>query len=177
MTFPTQIPSTQFDTARARTAQARPTRARLDQLVRVLEDHADLPDLLDLAPSLEAGATERAFHLLEETDEHQAWLISWPAGARTGWHDHGSAAGAFTVLRGQLVEQNWSGGLKLAQVTSSSIRIHGAGHVHDVQNRSGEPAVSLHVYAGRLDAMNHYEFLGDRIQLTGAEPGRGPHAG
>ncbi|HSX68728.1 cysteine dioxygenase family protein [Nocardioides sp.] len=172
MTFSTHTPSSQFDTARARTAQGRPTRARLDHLVRVLEEHAELPELLAFAPELEEGASERAFHLLDETVEHQVWLISWPAGASTGWHDHGTAAGAFTVLRGRLVEQNWSGGLKLAQVTSSTIRVHGAGHVHDVQNRSGEAAVSLHVYGGRLDAMNHYEFLGDRIRLLGAEPGR-----
>jgi len=172
MTFPTQSPSAQFDTARTRTAYGRPTRARLDHLVRVLEEHAEIPELLAFAPELEEGATARAFHLLEETDQHQAWLISWPAGASTGWHDHGTAAGAFTVLRGRLGEQNWGGGLQLAQVTSSSIRVHGAGHVHDVQNRSGEPAVSLHVYGGRLDAMNRYEFLGDRIRLIGAEPGR-----
>ncbi len=172
MTFPAQSTSAQFDGARARTSSGRPTRTRLDHLVRVLEEHADLPELLAFAPELDDGATERAFHLLEETDEHQAWLIAWPAGASTGWHDHGTAAGAFTVLRGRLVEQNWSGGLKLAQVTSSTIRVHGAGHVHDVQNRSGEVAVSLHVYGGRLDAMNHYEFLGDRVRLVSAEPGR-----
>ena len=171
MTFPAQSTSAQF-AARARASHGRPARTRLDHLVRVLEEHADLPELLAFAPELEEGATERAFHLLEETDEHQAWLISWPAGASTGWHDHGTAAGAFTVLRGRLVEQNWSGGLKLAPVTSSTIRVHGAGHVHDVQNRSGEPAVSLHVYGGRLDAMNHYEFLGDRVRLVSAEPGR-----
>lgn len=172
MALSTSTASSQFDAARARTAQGRPTRARLDHLVRVLEEHAELPELLAFAPELADGATERAFHLLEETDEHQAWLISWPAGASTGWHDHGTASGAFTVLRGRLVEQNWGGGLKLAQVTSSTIRVHGAGHVHDVQNRDDEVAVSLHVYGGRLDAMNHYEFLGDRIRLVGAESGR-----
>lgn len=168
----TQSPSAQLDTTHARTSEGRPTRTRLDHLVRVLESHADIPDLLELAPRLEDGATERAFYLLEETDEHQAWLITWPAGASTGWHDHGTAAGAFTVLDGRLVEQNWGGGLQLAHVTSSTIRVHGAGHVHDVLNRSGEPAVSLHVYGDRLDAMNHYEFLGDRIRLKSAEPGR-----
>ncbi|MDO7868768.1 cysteine dioxygenase [Nocardioides jiangxiensis] len=171
MTLPLPT-SQQFRAAQARTAQGRPTRARLDHLVRVIEDNADRADLLELVPVLEPGATERAFVLVEETDEHQLWLITWPAGASTGWHDHGSAAGAFTVLEGRLVEQNWSGGLKLAQVTSNSIRVHGAGHVHDVQNRSGEQVVSLHAYGARLDAMNHYEFLGDRIRLISAETGR-----
>jgi hypothetical protein len=84
MTFPTQSPSSQFDTARTRTSYGRPTRARLDQLIRVLEEHAEIPELLAFAPELEEGATGRAFHLLEETDEHQAWLISWRRGVARG---------------------------------------------------------------------------------------------
>jgi quercetin dioxygenase-like cupin family protein len=171
MSLPAQShPSSQFRAAQARSTHV--PRARLEHLVRVIEDHADRTDLLDLAPRLEEGATDRAFHLVEESEEHQLWLITWPAGASTGWHDHGSAAGAFTVLEGRLVEQNWGGGLQLAQVSSNTIRVHGAGHVHDVQNRSGETVVSLHAYGARLDAMNHYEFLGDRIRLISAESGR-----
>jgi predicted metal-dependent enzyme (double-stranded beta helix superfamily) len=165
-------PSDQFRAARTRTAQGRPTRVHLEQLVRQIEVHADRDDLLDLLPPPNDDATERTFHLVEESEEHQLWPIQWPAGASTGWHDHGTAAGAFTVLRGRLVEQNWAGGLKLASVTSNTIRVHGAGHVHDVQNRSGETVLSLHAYGARLDAMNHYEFLGDRIRLVAAEPGR-----
>lgn len=156
-------------TPRPRSTAVRP---RLDHLVRVIEDHAGRDDLVGLAPEPPAGTTERTFHLVEETDQHQLWVIAWPPGARTGWHDHGSAAGAFTVLRGRLVEHNWSGGLRLADVTDSTIRIHGAGHIHDVQNRSDEIVHSLHAYGARLDAMNHYEFLGDRIRLRSAERGR-----
>lgn len=159
-------------TARSRPLQGRLTRARLEHLVRLIEDHADRKDLLHLLPAPGPDDTERSFHLVEESDDHQLWLIQWPAGAGTGWHDHGTAAGAFTVLRGRLVEQNWGGGLKLASVTPSTIRVHGAGHVHDVQNRSDEPVLSLHAYGARLDAMNHYEFLGDRIRLISAESGR-----
>lgn len=161
-----------FLTARSRPLQGRPTRARLEHLVRLIEDHADRKDLDRILPAPAPDATERSFHLLDESDEHQLWLIQWPAGASTGWHDHGTAASAFTVLRGRLVEQNWGGGLKLASVTPRTIRVHGAGHVHDVQNRSGETVLSLHAYGARLDAMNHYEFLGDRIRLISAESGR-----
>ncbi len=165
-------PSSQFRAAQARTGQVASGRTRLEVLVRVIEDHADRTDLVDLLPAPPTGSTERTFHLVEESDDHQLWVIAWPPGARTGWHDHGTAAGAFTVLRGKLVEHNWGGGLRLADVTSSTIRIHGAGHVHDVQNRSDEVVYSLHAYGDRLDAMNHYEFLGDRIRLISAEPGR-----
>ena len=45
-------------------------------------------------------------HLLS-TDDLQLWLITWPSGASTGWHDHGTASGAFITLRGELVEHTW----------------------------------------------------------------------
>lgn len=141
----------------------------LTSLAEILREHADDPDLLELLPE---PTDEREFLLLEESADHQVWLISWPPGARAGWHDHGTAAGAWTVLKGKLREQNWLGGLSLADVTHNTIRLYAAGHVHDVQNRTDEWALSLHVYSPRLDAMNHYEFLGDRIRLYSAEPGR-----
>ncbi len=37
------------------------------------------------------------------------WLITWPVGSSTGWHDHGSASGAFVVLQGSLTEYVWTG--------------------------------------------------------------------
>lgn len=165
-------PSPQFRAAQARSGQVPSARPRLEPLVRLIEDHADRTDLIQAVPVPPAGSTDRVFHLVDESAEHQLWVIAWPPGASTGWHDHGTAAGAFTVLRGKLVEHNWGGGLRLADVTTNTIRVHGAGHVHDVQNRTDEVVYSLHAYGDRLDAMHHYEFLGDRIRLISAEPGR-----
>jgi quercetin dioxygenase-like cupin family protein len=138
-------------------------------LLEALRDHADDPVLYEL---LDEPTTEREFFLLQQNEDYQLWLISWPPGSSTGWHDHGSAAGAYTVLTGSLVEQQFDGGLQLADVGPGDARAYAAGLVHNVQNRSGESVLSLHAYSPRLDAMNRYEFRGDRVQLIAAESGR-----
>ena len=138
-------------------------------LLEALRDHADDPVLYEL---LDEPSEEREFFLLQQNEDYQLWLISWPPGARTGWHDHGSAAGAYTVLTGHLVEYAFDGALQLADVGPGDARAYAAGHVHDVRNSSDEPVLSLHAYSPRLDAMNRYDFRGDRVELIAAEPGR-----
>jgi hypothetical protein len=49
-------------------------------------------------------AMARSWVRLCATDEFDAWLISWPPGGAVEFHDHGSSAGAFVVVRGSLVE-------------------------------------------------------------------------
>ena len=77
------------------------------QTVQARATDPDLPRLLDPAPN------ERAWQRLSSTEDVELWLIAWPPGASTDWHDHGVAAGAFTVLCGQLVEHTFRGGLQL----------------------------------------------------------------
>jgi predicted metal-dependent enzyme (double-stranded beta helix superfamily) len=138
-------------------------------LLEALRDFAADPDLLDL---IEAPAAGREFLLLQRTDELEVWLIAWAPGAETGYHDHGSAAGAHAVLDGALVEYNVDGGLQLADLVVGEARAYAAGHVHHVRNLSQHAAISIHAYSPRLDAMNHYDFRGDRLVLASAEPGR-----
>ena len=45
-------------------------------------------------------------------DDHEVWLLSWLPGQRTGFHDHGESAGAFTVARGALRERTAPGGAR-----------------------------------------------------------------
>jgi quercetin dioxygenase-like cupin family protein len=151
------------------TPAARTSPLAILPLLEALRDHADDPVLYEL---LDEPSDEREFFLLQQNEDYQLWLISWPPGSSTGWHDHGSAAGAYTVLAGSLVEQQWEGSLQLAAVGPGDARAYAAGHVHDVKNRSDAPALSLHAYSPRLDAMNRYVFRGDRIELIGADPGR-----
>ncbi|MDH2413575.1 cysteine dioxygenase family protein [Nocardioides sp. CER19] len=140
-------------------------------LLEALRDHADDPDLHGL---LDPPAEGRTFYLLTRTDDLELWLIAWAPGASTGYHDHGTATGAHTVLEGALVEHSFDGGLQLVDATPGDARAYAAGRVHDMRNPGSEPALSLHAYSPRLDAMNHYRFLGDRMALIGAEPGRSP---
>ena len=135
-------------------------------LLETLRDHADDPDLLEL---LDLNATERSWTRLLVTDDIELWLISWPPGARTDWHDHGTAAGAFTVLQGSLLEHSWAGALQLLDLGPGDARAFAAGHAHDVRNVSDEPALSLHAYSPRLSTMTRYRFHGDRLEVLGVE--------
>ena len=144
------------------------TALAIQPLLDAIRTHADD----ELLARVQVPDTGREFHLLRRDDKVEVWLIAWSPGASTGFHDHGTATTAFTVLTGSLVEHNWLGGLQIADVGPGDARAHDAGHVHDVRNVGSRPAISLHAYAPRLDAMHHYHFRGDRISLIGAEPGR-----
>ena len=135
-------------------------------LLETLRDRAVDPDLLH---RLDHHPTERSWLQLPSTDDLALWLIAWPPGSGTDWHDHGSASGAFTVLRGSLMEYSWQGALQLHDMRAGHSRAFAAGHIHDVRNTSAEPALSLHAYSPRLETMTRYRFLGDRLEVLGVE--------
>lgn len=135
-------------------------------LLELLRDHADDPDLHEL---LDPDVPERRWFEILTTDDLQLWLIHWPPGSGTGWHDHGTASGAFTILRGGLVEHAWQGALQLTDLGPGDARAFASGHVHDVRNTGDEPALSLHAYSPRLVTMTRYEFRGDRVRVIGVE--------
>jgi quercetin dioxygenase-like cupin family protein len=135
-------------------------------LLETLRDHAEDPDLFH---ALDHHPAERSWRRLLARDDLELWLITWPSGSETGWHDHGSAAGAFTVLRGSLVEHAWDGSLRLRDLGPGDTRSFAASHIHDVRNTSQEPAVSLHAYSPRLETMTRYRFLGNRVEALGVE--------
>ncbi|PUA83070.1 cysteine dioxygenase [Nocardioides currus] len=95
--------------------------------------------------------------------------MTWPVGTSTGWHDHGSASGAFTTLQGSLTEYTWNGSIHARTLQQGNGRHFDASHIHDVVNEGNEPAVSLHAYSPRLPAMTRYELLGGRLVATGVE--------
>ena len=82
-TFPSPAPVRQRATSR--TARA--------ALAQYLSSHDPLA-LVDLS------VPERTWVRVEHGADADIWLITWPAGSSTGWHDHGTAAGAFVVLEG-----------------------------------------------------------------------------
>jgi hypothetical protein len=151
-------------------AGAAPTSAHRDPalapLLDALRHHAGDPELTALS---NPGATHRSWRRLQSTDELELWLISWPSGTSTDWHDHGSSIGAFTVIRGSLVEHSWDGALRLRDLGPGEVRAFGGRHIHDVRNPSTAPALSLHAYAPRLDTMTRYRFFGDRVEVVAVE--------
>lgn len=110
---------------------------------------------------------ERWFHQLNVDPGHDVWLISWLPGQRTGFHDHGDARGAFTVVQGTLTETTVHGGPR--QFHAGKARGFGYDHIHDVANLGLEPAVSIHAYAPELTAMTKYELEGQVLRVVSSE--------
>ena len=94
-------------------------------------------------------AVERWRLALAVTDEVEVWLLTWAPGQGTGSHDHGGAAGAYTVLHGELTE-TWPdrrGRTKRAVRPAGSSASYGPDRDHVVQNRGTMEAISVHAYS------------------------------
>jgi hypothetical protein len=97
---------------------------------------------------------------LARDDSREIWLLSWLPGQGTGFHDHGSSAGAFVVVQGALQERAAPGGRPDEHgkaVPDGAVRSFGPGYVHDVMNTSPRPAVSIHAYSPPLRIMRRFE--------------------
>lgn len=113
------------------------------------------------AHQLRYDPDQRWVGLLERTDEHEAWLLSWLPGQQTELHDHGGATGAFTVVSGTLTEQVVrTAGTRPVQALNSlsagQSRVFGPDYVHQVRNEGPDPAVSIHVYRPVRSTMRLY---------------------
>src|SRR5450755_2911061 len=100
--------------------------ANVSPFIRISEPHEDLGSTAamlrwagafaataDLAELLPIGIT-RSWISLPNPAGWDAWLIAWPAGSDTGWHDHQGAAGVFYVAQGVLTEFSLAGGRSAA---------------------------------------------------------------
>lgn len=140
------------------------------QLLRVARLVAADPELPALLPARPEDPGGRRWHQLAGTDHLQLWLIEWPPGASTGFHDHGGSQGAFTVVRGALTERQVARGDDLTRVRREGEgRAFGANHVHDVVNEGEGAALSIHAYSPRLDQMTHFDLADGRLVPSGVE--------
>ena len=104
----------------------------------------------------------------------QVWLLSWLPDQGTPLHDHGTSAGAFSVVRGTLTERVVSAGRSgvhesTDELSIGRVRHFGPHYVHQVTNTGPEAAVSVHVYTPRLAWMNTYRIDGPALVRTGTE--------
>ncbi|RYJ19848.1 hypothetical protein CU044_7695 [Streptomyces sp. L-9-10] len=158
---------------------AGPTPAELLDFVRRSAADAELVSSLPLDPE------GRTWIRLNGPAGSEAWLIGWPPGTGTGWHDHGGSHGAFATASGTLKEdslaarlptEGWKT-LELAegvdrerQLTAGEGRAFGRHHVHEVRNESGaEHAVSVHAYYPPLPLMRRYSRTGAVLRLEQVE--------
>ncbi|MGW1885391.1 cysteine dioxygenase [Streptomyces sp. NPDC001970] len=162
-----------------RTENAAPTAADLLDFVRRTAADPELTGSLPLDPE------GRTWVRLEGPGGSEAWLISWPPGTGTGWHDHAESAGAFATASGELKENSlavrlpadgWRT-LELAEGVDRERRL-GAGqgrafgqhHVHEVLNESAtEHAISVHAYYPPLPLIRRFSRSGAVLRLEQVE--------
>ncbi|WP_434597364.1 cysteine dioxygenase [Streptomyces sp. A5-4] len=160
-------------------APAGPSAAELLAFVRRTAADASLVASLPLDPE------GRTWVRLDGPYGSEAWLIGWPPGSGTGWHDHGGSHGAFAAAGGSLREESLAARLptegwktlELAddvdrerRLTTGEGRAFGAHHVHQVLNESpGEHAISVHAYYPPLPMMRRYSRTGAVLRLEHVE--------
>ncbi|MGK5629394.1 cysteine dioxygenase [Streptomyces sp. URMC 123] len=139
----------------------------------------------ELVAALPLDPEGRTWARLDGPAGSEAWLIGWPPGTGTGWHDHGGSHGAFATAAGELMEhslavrlptEGWRS-LELAEgvdrrrrLTAGRGRSFGPHHVHEVINPSQElHAVSVHAYYPPLPLMRRYSRSGPVLRLEEIE--------
>ncbi|MEU7554412.1 cysteine dioxygenase [Streptomyces sp. NPDC044571] len=150
----------------------------LDFALRTAAD----PAVVDSLPLDPQG---RTWIRLEGPGGSEAWVIGWPPGTGTGWHDHAESQGAFATARGRLTERSlavrlpsegWRS-LELAPEVDRSRsleagrgRAFGEHHVHEVLNESpDEHAVSVHAYYPPLPLIRRFSRTGQVLTLEHVE--------
>jgi predicted metal-dependent enzyme (double-stranded beta helix superfamily) len=137
-----------------------------------------------LRAELPLHPTERTWVRLNGPGGSEAWIIAWPPGSETGWHDHGGSSGAFVTASGELSElslamplptSGWRS-LELEEgmdrrraLPSGRGRAFGPHHVHQVVNTSTDYAVSVHVYHPPLPQLRRYERNGNVLSVAAVE--------
>ena len=163
----------------ARSVSAGPTAAELlDFVRRAAEDTA-------LIASLPLDPEGRTWVRLDGPRGSEAWLIGWPPGTGTGWHDHADSVGAFTTASGTLKEHSlavrlptdgWKtlelndGVDREQELAAGQGRAFGQNHVHEVLNESDSVhAVSVHAYYPPLPRIRRFSRTGAVLRLEQTE--------
>ncbi|MEU8674991.1 cysteine dioxygenase [Streptomyces sp. NPDC048560] len=156
-----------------------PDAAQLLAFVRRTAEDAALVASLPLDPE------GRTWIRLDGPGGSEAWLIGWPPGTGTGWHDHADSIGAFTTAVGTLKEHSLAARLptdgwktlelsedvdRTRRLTAGRGRSFGRHHVHEVLNESTDThAVSVHAYYPPLPRIRRYSRTGAVLRLEQIE--------
>ncbi|MFE0102690.1 cysteine dioxygenase [Streptomyces sp. NPDC059009] len=180
-TAATSAASATTTTARAGSGSPAPGPSPAELLDYVRRTAAD-PELVASLPLDPEG---RTWIRLEGPAGSEAWLIGWPPGTGTGWHDHAESVGAFTTAAGTLRERSLAARLptdgwktlelsegvdRERQLAAGQGRAFGRNHVHEVLNESTtEHAVSVHAYYPPLPQIRRYSRTGPVLRLESVE--------
>jgi predicted metal-dependent enzyme (double-stranded beta helix superfamily) len=117
------------------------------------------------------------------TAAYDVWLITWPDGSGLEPHDHGGVRSVLQVIDGELVEiiaDHVDRQPPRARVLRQGETVWAKpSFIHDLANRSGADATTLHVYAPPLAEISffnlHTESDVERLRTT-AVPEQVPRA-
>ncbi|MFF7494419.1 MULTISPECIES: cupin domain-containing protein [Streptomyces] len=173
------VPSPSSTSSSSSPAVAAPTITELLDFVRRTSRNEALIASLPLDPE------GRTWIRLDGPGGSEAWLIGWPPGTGTGWHDHADSIGAFTTAAGALKEHSLAvrlptDGWKTLELTdgvdrsrelaAGQGRAFGQNHVHEVLNESEEVhAVSVHAYYPPLPRIRRFSRTGAVLRLEQTE--------
>ncbi|KAA2259525.1 cysteine dioxygenase [Solihabitans fulvus] len=135
------------------------TPRQLRDLTSIVASELTTP-LLDV---LRFERAERWWVRLALTEGVELWLLSWLPGQGTQPHDHGGAAGSFTVLLGDLTEDYRypAGPIRSERREVGATVGFGAGRAHQVRNLDRRDAASVHAYSPPLVPTREYASLAD----------------
>jgi hypothetical protein len=102
----------------------------------------------------------RSIRLLA-TAYYDVWLITWPDGSGMASHDHGGVRSVLHVIDGELVEvftDHVDGQVPAARVLRrGDSTCAKTSFIHDLANRSGADATTLHVYSPPLTDVSFFD--------------------
>jgi hypothetical protein len=90
----------------------------------------------------------------------EIWLIGWETDGGIEPHDHGGASGAFTVCEGTIDTHECSIAepheVRRRTLHKGDTVTFDGDHVHELVNRSGAPATTIHAFSPALTTMTFY---------------------
>lgn len=133
-------------------------RLSVEDLERVVLAISARPDLYE--DLIVDDGESRWWLLLYKSPSYEVKLLTWEVGQSSDWHDHGGSSGAFAVTSGALAERYRGDGcvaIESRTIEAGQHATFGVEHVHDVDFKSGGPAVSVHAYSPPLSGLTFYD--------------------
>jgi len=125
-------------------------------------------------PLVRVDSSQRRYELVYEDDRMDAWVLSWMPGQGTGFHDHDVSGVGICCVQGR-VRESWlrfDAPVLDTYLGPGNTRRGEPGYIHRVQHDAGEPAVTIHVYSPRLDAVGQYRLDDNGVLRREPAPGR-----